>query len=206
MKNSGFTLAEVLITLGIIGVVAALTVPTLMQNHQRKVYVTQLQKVYTELSQAFQRQINDNNALNLRESGLVATKDFSKEKEFLHKYFKVVKDCGTDLTPCFAEEYSEINGGTTPVKQITNTKYAVTIASGATIGMRLGKKGTADKAGINQLIFIDTNGAQGPNIRCRDMFNFTVSNDGEIRGACLNHLIQKGWIMDEEYDADPYQT
>ena len=32
----GFTLAEVLVTLGIIGVVSAMTVPTLMQNHQRK--------------------------------------------------------------------------------------------------------------------------------------------------------------------------
>ena len=32
IKNSGFTLAEVLITLGIIGVVAALTIPTLMTN------------------------------------------------------------------------------------------------------------------------------------------------------------------------------
>lgn len=35
-KFSAFTLAEVLITLAIIGVVAAMTVPTLMQNHQRK--------------------------------------------------------------------------------------------------------------------------------------------------------------------------
>lgn len=34
MKKYGFTLAEVLITLGIIGVVAALTIPTLMQNYK----------------------------------------------------------------------------------------------------------------------------------------------------------------------------
>lgn len=33
MKNYGFTLAEVLVTLGIIGVVSAMTIPTLMQNH-----------------------------------------------------------------------------------------------------------------------------------------------------------------------------
>ncbi len=48
--KKGFTLAEVLVTLGIIGVVSALTVPTLMQNHQRKVFVTQLHKVYSEIS------------------------------------------------------------------------------------------------------------------------------------------------------------
>ena len=45
MKNA-FTLAEVLVTLGIIGVVSAMTVPALLQNHQRKSYVTQIHKVY----------------------------------------------------------------------------------------------------------------------------------------------------------------
>ena len=42
LRRAAFTLAEVLITLGIIGVVAALTLPTLIQNHQKQVYVTQL--------------------------------------------------------------------------------------------------------------------------------------------------------------------
>ena len=49
MAKHGFTLAEVLVTLGIIGVVSALTIPTLVKNHQRQVYVTQLQKVVNEL-------------------------------------------------------------------------------------------------------------------------------------------------------------
>ena len=63
--KKAFTLAEVLVTLGIIGVVSAMTVPTLMQNYQRKSYVTQLHKVYNELSQALVQYQNDNNALNL---------------------------------------------------------------------------------------------------------------------------------------------
>ena len=41
-RKSAFTLAEVLVTLGIIGVVSAMTVPSLMQNYQRQSYVTQL--------------------------------------------------------------------------------------------------------------------------------------------------------------------
>ena len=48
-----FTLAEVLITLGIIGVVAAMTMPVLIQNHQEKVTVTRLKKAYSILSQAY---------------------------------------------------------------------------------------------------------------------------------------------------------
>ena len=42
--KKGFTLAEVLITLGIIGVVAALTMPMLIQNYKNRVYVNQLKK------------------------------------------------------------------------------------------------------------------------------------------------------------------
>ena len=60
MKNKlAFTLAEVLVTLGIIGVVSAMTVPTLMQNYQRQSYVTQLHKTYNEISQALLRYQTD---------------------------------------------------------------------------------------------------------------------------------------------------
>ncbi len=52
-KKCAFTLAEVLITLGIIGVVAALTIPTLMQKTNDKDIVAQLSKDYSVLSQAW---------------------------------------------------------------------------------------------------------------------------------------------------------
>ena len=52
MKNSGFTLAEVLITLGIIGIVAAMTLPALIQNYQKMVLKSQFKKVYTTLFNA----------------------------------------------------------------------------------------------------------------------------------------------------------
>lgn len=48
--NQGFTLAEVLITLGIIGVVAALTLPILIGNYKKTAYVTGLQKAYSVLN------------------------------------------------------------------------------------------------------------------------------------------------------------
>ncbi len=52
LKRPAFTLAEVLITLGIIGVVAALTIPTLMANHRKKVVETKLEKIYSVMNQA----------------------------------------------------------------------------------------------------------------------------------------------------------
>ena len=52
LKSAAFTLAEVLITLGIIGVVAAMTMPALIENHRKQVVETRLKKFYTEINQA----------------------------------------------------------------------------------------------------------------------------------------------------------
>lgn len=48
----GFTLAEVLITLGIIGVVAAMTLPTLLQGYQKSVALNKLKQVYAQVQTA----------------------------------------------------------------------------------------------------------------------------------------------------------
>jgi prepilin-type N-terminal cleavage/methylation domain-containing protein len=52
MKKRAFTLAEVLITLGIIGVVAALTMPALVASYKKKETITRLKKFYSMMSQA----------------------------------------------------------------------------------------------------------------------------------------------------------
>ncbi len=51
-NKKGFTLAEVLITLGIIGIVAAMTMPSLIQKHQKRVTAERLKKMYTTLRTA----------------------------------------------------------------------------------------------------------------------------------------------------------
>ena len=53
LKKAAFTLAEVLITLGIIGVVAAMTLPSLIQNYHEKQRVNQLKKAYSVIQNAF---------------------------------------------------------------------------------------------------------------------------------------------------------
>lgn len=55
MRKIAFTLAEVLITLGIIGIVAAMTLPALINKYQQKQTITQLQKVYSVLNQALRQ-------------------------------------------------------------------------------------------------------------------------------------------------------
>lgn len=54
-KHKAFTLAEVLITLGIIGIVAAMTLPALIQKQQKKVLLTQIKTTYSILYEALNR-------------------------------------------------------------------------------------------------------------------------------------------------------
>lgn len=59
-KSKAFTLAEVLITLGIIGIVAAMTIPTIMQNSQTQQAASMLKKEYSILSQAYNQAVQAN--------------------------------------------------------------------------------------------------------------------------------------------------
>ena len=167
--NKGFTLAEVLVTLGIIGVVSAMTVPTLMQNHQKKTYIVQLHKFYNELSQAMLQYQTDKNAVNLKEAGLNSS---AALKSFFTNYFKVVNDCGADQTPCLAPkaEYKNMVGRSIG----TTCDGYMTIASGASFGY-IYSGGT-----VLYTLYLDTNGQKGPNIAGRDIFAIYIYNNGLI--------------------------
>ena len=59
-KKAAFTLAEVLITLGIIGIIAAMTLPTLIANYQKKVVETRVKAFYSKMNQIYLRSYVDN--------------------------------------------------------------------------------------------------------------------------------------------------
>lgn len=86
-KFSGFTLAEVLITLGIIGIVAALTLPAVINNYRKKVIETKLEETYTILSQMIKLSIAENGESKYWYSVPYNWPDYA-EKEFFDKYFR----------------------------------------------------------------------------------------------------------------------
>lgn len=83
--RKGFTLAEVLITIGIIGVVAAMTIPTLITKYKRHVAEVKLQKFYSVINNAMK--MIEQNYGEISEVTTIHkdTSDFSKE--FYEKYF-----------------------------------------------------------------------------------------------------------------------
>ena len=171
LKAPAFTLAEVLVTLGIIGVVSAMTVPSLMQNYQRQSYVTQLHKVYNELSQVLVRYQNDRNALNLFEAGLNST---ASVQNMLTSYTKVIATCDSAAEPCFASAY-KYQSGTAVTSGYTADIKAYVLASGAAI--RPLYKATTTKL-VN--FMVDINGPKGPNIVGRDLFFLYLYKNGLI--------------------------
>ncbi len=104
-KHSAFTLAEVLITLAIIGVVAAITIPSVVQKYQERVTVTKLKKVYSTLNQAYQMAVIENGTIDQwgltlsekdEESGWYTEEtmqSFYKFWNVMLKYMKSAKIC-----------------------------------------------------------------------------------------------------------------
>ena len=175
-----FTLAEVLVTLGIIGVVSAMTIPTLVQNHQRKTYVTQLHQVYNLFQQAFIRYMNDKNALSLNEAGLSTASDVT---DFMNTYFKMVQSC-SKFSDCFFDgNYRNINGANISNDQFwggawhggNNGVPCFILANGASVCVEHSKYHTNYGH-----ITIDINSKKGPNVAGRDLFFVSYYNDGHI--------------------------
>ena len=169
-RSKGFTLAEVLVTLGIIGVVSAMTVPSLMQNHQRKTYVTQLHKFYIILSQGLVQVMADKNAVNLKEAGLTTLSEWNS---FFNTYYKIIQDCKETQTPCMASSYKKISG-----QFISgNTSRYITLADGTSLGYF---NINDPDASLIAVLYVDVNGAKGPNLVGRDLFAIYVYNNGIV--------------------------
>lgn len=187
MIQKGFTLSEVLITLGVIGVVAALTIPTLTNNSQKTTYLAQLKKNYSQFSEALKLLSNDMGCPDDLKCTTLFTSDADNESlgTEISKYFKVIKNCGTvsgqGCLATNANTYYDGSGG----------EYNLDDGSG---GMLIGNYNfiTADGASysINNFandcvsggifcgeITMDVNGPnKGPNNYGRDIFNFYISS------------------------------
>ncbi len=94
-RKAAFTLAEVLITLAVIGIVAALTLPGLIQNHNEKAWSTAKDLWEKKLTETVRR-MNTDGVM----TGHDSTEDFM---DTFKQYMKVIKTCdNTDINKCYS--------------------------------------------------------------------------------------------------------
>ena len=166
MKKIGFTLAEVLITLSIIGVVAALTLPTLSNNAHAQANAAKLSSTVSALENAF---------------GIILTADptdpvelhditYANGENFYSKIADHLKTLGTEVPTV---TYSVA----VPSSTVFMTK------SGAIVYIEDNQTAADDDANGNVdnyygNLYIDVNGEAKPNVLGKDLFSFHLGEDG----------------------------
>ena len=221
LKKSAFTLAEVLITLGIIGVVAALTLPTIISNYKKQVTVSKLQKTYSTINNAFKQSEAANESSEFWDDPVV-----TGSQSYFEKYFKPYLNGATE---CFSYQecgyksnppYKFLNGAYIQTSMDSNSlrrdRFAFYMPDGVFYWFII-----AGGAGViipQSIVYIDINGGKSPNIIGKDVFLFqripgkgilpsgyqqpanTVSNVCQRDGQyCAAKIMQDGWKITYPY-------
>ena len=199
-KKIGFTLAEVLITIGIIGIVAAMTLPTLINDAKNRELQTQLRKTYSELNQMSQLFYNDY-GMSVSEY-LAGARAGGAWSNFVNKifprYFKLVNkvdnwtggmvdpDTGSayDIMPYNLYTLKE-HKRTSPI--CDNSGYYSDI-----IGRYYLFNDSPDTVDDNgPIICVDINGEKQPNTYGKDFFLFVFTVDGYVIPMGQQHAHNK---------------
>jgi competence protein ComGC len=188
-KFVAFTLAEVLITLGIIGVVSAMTIPTLMSKYNKKVIETKLKEDYSIIQQVIKSNIANDTDIDM------TVKDGSPEmlKSFWETYFapymKYSQLC-VEKEGCWQSSGSAkslsgsiassdrkgigIGGSIITIRLNNGTNICMDAWAKADMATNFGID-TTDSAGIS--IYIDANGDNQPNRIGKDIYILTYTQE-----------------------------
>lgn len=189
-KQIGFTLAEVLITLSIIGVVAALTIPNLVKKYQEMQTVSMLKKEFSVLSQAYNMAVIDNGTPEGWSTGASYSQTGANDYvKILAPYLKVTKNCTTSGSGCLPDSgYKYLTGASDSgfVDSLTWGAKA-DLADGTVLVVDLWSASCSSVEGSSlalsnvcaEVIF-DINGKKSPNQWGNDLFAFLITKYGVV--------------------------
>lgn len=227
-KNRAFTLAEVLITLGIIGVVAAMTIPNLLTKMDRDRKIATVRKAQSILNQAIKLSTIDNEDYEAWDTTL-------PPREYLDKYYtpymKVIAYCDTYSKWNYksAAPWSRYNGSNSytefnaysriPIFTLDGILYSISQSGGGNDQEDTDSIYDMNYIGSNG-VFIDVNGPNTPNRFGNDVFMLVRNKDGSVmplgynlpdskinqdcskNGKCLycaEKLRRNGWKSSNDY-------
>ena len=211
-RRVGFTLAEVLITLGIIGIVSAMTIPTLVKNYQKKVLKNQFIQSYAIINQALGLMKADlglpsiYNAYTVRNPDLPYGQSFIRKEEFEKEFLKHIKQTTTIIDqndlPTY-HTYSDTNIIVQSDSGTAFTKPPVVLSNGAFLRVSIAEVKYDSPAGRIVLMFmIDVNGSKAPNRYGHDLFVFQVANNNDVLEA---RKLYKNYTEEELEEISPSQ-
>ena len=170
--KKGFTLAEVLITLAIIGIVAALTIPTVVNNYQKKAQYTAFMKMYNTLTNVFD--------LAQGEFGTPSNWSFDNSNRsqtarvYIYPYLKISKICEdasiVNCIPSYDVKFLEGTAAGTSSNIFQGNGLTVIMQDGSILYIRPYRHSSYQDTIGNIETYFDTNGEKGPNTIGRDIF------------------------------------
>ena len=182
-KSAAFTLAEVLITLGIIGVVAAMTIPTLIANYKEKQTISKLQKTYSTLKNAFEMAKVEHGDYDTWSWNQIPMDNAQRTQyfweTFIFPHLKVAKKCFPVTNDC------------APIDEMTNldgSAFDVRTHHGAFVlpdGTYVYTWSNSDLFLPHVWVYADINGRAKPNVLGKDIFAmyFSPKNPGDNIGS-----------------------
>jgi len=215
IKKRAFTLAELLIVLGIIGIIAALTMPALIANHKKQVTVTKLKKTVSILNQAFKLAEAEHGDYENWDDGweLGAEAYFDK---YWRPHLQIVKECKTYQQCGYKKNnYNHLNGTESGTNIFSdNHRKNIILSDGILVNIFVSSTSSA----INY-IFIDINADGGPNVFGKDVFCFSRTEQGILPYGynnidasvnldcsktgngyyCAAKIMRDGWQIKDDY-------
>ncbi len=202
MKKFGFTLAEVMVALALIGVITSLTIPTFVASNKNRAHAAKLSTTLSAIENAFSSMMAAETAQDIRETRFGRAVNQNERSEALSRHLKLIGSndfetyYGNDFT------YNTITpDGDNP--DISDFEY-FEMKNGALIGycpyLVNDHPLTGGSLGF---LTIDVNGTNSPNVWARDVFLFALGLDGGLYpagGTIFNDLYQSDGI---EYSCTP---
>lgn len=216
LKRFAFTLAEVLIVLGILGVVAEMTIPTIINSTERSVQATQLKKFYTEFQAGMKLYMADIGCNDLicadLYNGVVGSTAWNNLAITEYKkVFRIAKEYGYNSSAMIPFKTKYLGNST--ASQYFYYSYTFLTQDGILIGILDPNAGNCDQLGapspsskVNSLcatIYVDVNGLKTPNTWGKDTFEYILTKDGLLFphfGA--NYVTDV--FMQPDYEASQY--
>ena len=191
IRRVAFTLAEVLITLGIIGIVASLTMPTLIGNYKKQETISRLKKAYSIINQALKLSEAQNGEYSQWEDGQSLGADAYLQKYWL-PYFNILKICYSFKECGYTNKfpYKELKGTQSALLfSGNNSRIPFITTDGIVYIISIAIGGDANTPGKkSSLIYIDINGSKNPNTIGKDVFIFQRVNGKGILPYYYNQV------------------